>query len=105
MTSKAAFSDEEWDKVLEGPTAAGIIVATAERGGSFREAFAIAKVYAEARREHGESELLDQIVAHKPEMERPHAESTEQLKEQGLQRIRDGVTLVSQKASPEELDD
>ena len=61
---------EDWDAVLEGPTSAGMIVTTAERGGTFREVLAIAKVYAEARREHGDSELLDEIAATKPEMDR-----------------------------------
>ena len=36
-----------------------MIVVTAQRGGSFRETFAIAKAYIEARKQHGESELLD----------------------------------------------
>ena len=54
MTTSAEFTEQEWDTVLEGPTSAGMVVATADRGGSFREAFAMAKVYAEARKEHGE---------------------------------------------------
>jgi hypothetical protein len=105
MTRSEAFTAEEWDTVLEGPTSAGIIVATAERGGSFREAFAMAKVYGEARREHGESELLDEVAAHKPELERPRAKSAEEVKEHGLQRIRDAVALVEQKATAQELDE
>jgi hypothetical protein len=31
----------------------------------------MAKAYVEARREHGESELLDEIVAAKPERDQP----------------------------------
>jgi hypothetical protein len=44
-----------------------MIVVTAQRGGSFRESMVMAKAYVEARRQHGESELLDEIVAAKPE--------------------------------------
>jgi len=105
MTTHADFTEEEWDTVLEGPTSAGTIVATAERGGSFREAFAMAKAYAEARQEHGSSELLDEIVAHKPEADRAKEHSKEELKEHHLGNIRDAVALVAAKATPAELGD
>jgi hypothetical protein len=105
MTAKADFTAEEWDAVLEGPTSAGMIVSTAERGGSFREAFAIAKSFAEARKEHGASGLLDEIVASKPEMDRTRAHSPEEMKQHGLERIREAIALVEQKASPDEVED
>ena len=47
MTAKASFTPEEWDLILEGPPFAGLVVSTAERGGTFREAFSIAKAYGE----------------------------------------------------------
>jgi hypothetical protein len=103
MTGSADFTAEEWDTVLEGPTSAGMIVTTAERGGTFREVFAMAKTFAEARKEHGDSELLDEIASTKPEMDRTKARSTDELKANGLQRIRDAVALLEQKATPEEL--
>ena len=105
MTGSADFTPEEWDLVREGPTSAGMIVSTAQRGGSFREAFAMAKAYAEARKEHGDSALLDELVSHKPEMDHAKAHSAEELKEHGLRRICDAVALVAQKATPEETDD
>src|SRR6266487_3948566 len=71
MTGKADFAEDEWRIVLEGPPSAGMIVATAQRGGTFRETLAIAKAYVEARKHHGESELLDEIVSAKPEID-PH---------------------------------
>jgi hypothetical protein len=37
--------------------------------GTFRETIAMSKAYAEARAEHGESELLDEIVSAKPKMD------------------------------------
>jgi hypothetical protein len=105
MTGSADFTPEEWNVVREGPTSAGMIVSTAERGGSFREAFAMAKAYTEARKEHGDSELLDEIVSHKPDMDHAKAHSAEELKEHGLQRIREAVALVEAKATPAELED
>jgi hypothetical protein len=105
MTGKADFTTEEWEVILEGPTSAGMIVSTAERGGTFREVFAMAKAYTEARKEHGDSALLDEIVSHKPEMDHAKAHSPEELKEHGLQRIREAIALLEQKASPQELDD
>jgi hypothetical protein len=105
MTTKADFTPEEWDLVLEGPPAAGLIVSTAERGGTFREAFSIAKAYAEARKQHGASELLDAIVSAKPEMDRGRFSSFEALKEHGLGKLREAVALVEQKATPEEVED
>ena len=77
MTGKADFTEDEWKIVLEGPTSAGMIVIAAERGGSVRESFSMAKAYTDARGHHGESELLDEIVSTKPEMDKPHAHSTE----------------------------
>ena len=105
MTTKADFSEEEWDLVLEGPPSAGLIVSTAERGGTFREAFSIAKAYAEAREQHGESELLDEIVSAKPEVDRTRYGSMEELKEHHLTELRHAVGLLEQKATPEEVDD
>lgn len=103
MTKSADFSPEEWEIVSEGPTSAGMIVSTAARGGTFREILAMAKSYAEARQEHGDSELLDDLVSHKPEMDKTKAHSPEEMKEHGLQRIREAVALVEQKATPQEL--
>jgi hypothetical protein len=105
VTGSADFTAEEWDVVREGPTSAGMIVSTAQRGGTFREVLAMAKAYAEARQEHGDSALLDELVSSKPEMDRTKSHSAEELKEHGLQRIREAVALLEQKATPAETDD
>ena len=105
MTGKADFSAEEWDVVLEGPTSAGMIVTTAERGGTLREAFSMAKAYTEARKAHGDSELLDEIVSTKPEVDRTREGSVEELKQHSLQNIREAIALLEQKATPEEVED
>ena len=105
MTSKGDFTAEEWQLILEAPPSAGMIVVTAQRGGSFRETIAMAKAYAEARQEHGKSELLDDIVAAKPERDHTHYHSFEELKQNGLQHVRDSVVLLQNKATPEEVDE
>jgi hypothetical protein len=105
MTTKAAFSPEEWKVVLEGPPTAGMIVVTAARGGTFRETIAMAKAYTEARGEHGESELLDEIVATKPQVDHTRYRSPEELRENGLAHLRDAVALLGSKATAEELGD
>ncbi len=105
MTTKAAFSPEEWKVVLEGPPAAGMIVITAARGGMFRETVAMSKAYAEAHAQHGGSELLDEIVAAKPEVDHTRYHSAEELRDSGLGHLRDAVALLESKATAEELDD
>jgi hypothetical protein len=103
MTKSADFAPDEWNVVREGPTSAGLIVSTAQRGGTVREIFAMAKVYAEARSEHGDSELLDELVGSKPDVDRTKSHSPEELKEHGLQRIREAVALVEAKGTTQEL--
>ena len=105
MTSKSDFTVDEWQLILEAPPSAGMIVVTAQRGGSFRETIAMAKAYVEARQQHGKSELLDEIVAAKPERDHTHYHSAEELRQHGLQHLRDSVSLLETKAAPEEVDE
>ncbi|HET7855946.1 MAG TPA: hypothetical protein VFL41_05765 [Gaiellaceae bacterium] len=102
MTGKADFSADEWELVREGPAAAGMYALMASRGGSFRETWALAKTYAEARQERGESELLDELVADKPSATRYG--SHEELEQQGLRRLSEAVALLEQKATIGEVE-
>jgi hypothetical protein len=105
MTGKADFTEREWETVLEGPTSAGLIVSTAQRGGSFRESFSLAKAYAEARAATGASDLMDEIAQSKPKVDRDRQGSIEELKEHHLRILQQAVSLLEAKASPEELED
>ena len=106
MTTKADFSPAEWETVLEGPPTAGLLVITASHGGMFRETVALSRAYAEARAQHGESELLDEIVAEKPRMDRGRFHSPEELRDQGLEHLRDAAVLLREHAATaEERDD
>ncbi|MDQ2983585.1 MAG: hypothetical protein M3R70_06645 [Actinomycetota bacterium] len=103
MTGKADFTDEEWQVVTQGPPTAGMIVLTAQRGGTFRESLALAKAYTEARKQHGESELLDEIVSDKPKVER--FSSPDELRDRGVEQLREVVKLLERKAAPEEVEE
>src|ERR1700732_4126058 len=105
MTTKADFTEQEWKLGLEAPTSAGVIVITAQRGGVLRETVSMAKAYAQARQQHGQSELLDEIVAAKPERDPTRSHSPEELKEHCLANLRDAVALLDGKATPQELDE
>ncbi len=103
MTGKADFTADEWKTVLEGPPSAGMIVVTAQRGGTIRETFAIGKAYVDARQLHGESELLDEIVAAKPEIDHTRYHSFEEIKQHGLEHLHDAVELLQGKATADEV--
>lgn len=105
MTGKADFTSDEWHTILEAPPSAGLLVITAQRGGTFRESFAIGKAYAEARQHHGSSELLDEIVSARPERDHTRYHSPDELKAAGLQHLRDAVAVLQQKAAADEVED
>jgi hypothetical protein len=103
MTKKADFSEQEWEVLREGPPTAGLIAASSSSGGTFRESWALAKALAEARQQHGDSELLDELVS-----ERPHAKrygSHQELYEEGTKRLGEAVALLEQKGTPDEVED
>jgi hypothetical protein len=102
MTKKTDFDQQEWDLIAEGPATAGMIVIRAEGGGTFRETIALAHAYADARKQHGQSELLDEIVSVKPKFER--YDSSEELHEEGMQRLRDATAALESKATPDEIE-
>jgi hypothetical protein len=104
MTAKTDFTDEEWKQVLEAPPSAGLLVIASDKGGTIRESFSMAKAYGEARKEHGESELLDEILSTKPVVDKTKVESAEELKDHNLENLRQAVAAMEAKATPEELE-
>lgn len=105
MTAKADFEPEEWTIVTEGPPSAALLVITSQRGGTFRETLALGKEYAEARQQHGQSELLDEVVATRPHVDHTRYHSPQELKEHVLEHLRDAVAILRTKAQPSELED
>ncbi len=105
MTGSADFSEQEWETVLEGPTSAGLIVSSAERGGTFREVFAIAKTFTEARKSTATPSCSTRSSTTSRRWTRPGPHSPDELRQHGLGVIREAVALVEQKASAAELGD
>jgi hypothetical protein len=101
MTTKSDFNGEEWERVARGPVLAGVMVALADRGGSFRESLALGKAYTAARREEGGSELLEELLGSPPSLDRESARQPDQIPDQ----IREAVRIVEEKATPEETED
>ena len=104
MTRKADFNAEEWSTIVEGPPLAGMRVITASRGGTIRESIAMGKVYTEARSHQGESELLDQLVASPPSIDAQRAREGGDIAAASTERLREAVSLLESKASPEEAE-
>jgi len=102
MAAKTDFSPEEWQKIVEGPTTAGFIVLTAAGGGTFRETFALAHAWADARKEHGASQLLDDLTTEKPAFDRHRYHTTQELHDGGLQQLGETGQLLRAKA-PDDL--
>ncbi len=102
MATNDDFSAEEWEAISDGPVYAGLMIITASKGGTIRETFSMSKAWAEARQRHGESELLDAIVAGKPKLDEKPG-STIELHNAGIQMLRQAVDTIKSK-SPDELD-
>jgi hypothetical protein len=104
MTMKADFNAEEWQQIAAAPAIAGLIVVSAQRGGTIRETMAIGKAYTEAKKAHGDFDLLGQVVSHAPQPDMEGIDSKEELHVDGLQKIRDAVAILEAKATPEEVE-
>ena len=81
-----------------------MLVITAQRGGMFKETLSMAKAYAEARQQHGQSELLDEIVATKPKLDHTRYHSPEELRDHVLSVLGEARSLLAAKGTPEELE-
>jgi hypothetical protein len=104
MTKKADFNAEEWSLLTEAPAVAGMIMITADHGGMIRESMSMGRAYAEAQKEHDATELLDEIVSARPDVDPDRYKSPEELRERGLARITEAVNLLERKATPEETE-
>lgn len=102
MTTKADFNAEEWATLVEGPLLGALQVVAAERGGTIRESLAIGRAYAEARKHHGESPLLDAIVASPPSLDPQQLQASGDLKGHASSGLASAVSIAESKAAPEE---
>jgi hypothetical protein len=104
VATKADFNAEEWSKVMEGPLLAGLRVVAADRGGTIRESIAIGKVYAHARQAHGDSGLLDELVATPPAVDTQRLQGVGDIATATRETLSEAARLVGEKGSPEDLD-
>ena len=104
MTSKADFNAEEWSTVVEGPPVAGMIVVTAEKGGTLRESVQMGKAYQDARQAQPGGELIEALLASPPEVDPAGYKSPEDVRERGLQQLREAISILESKAQPDEID-
>lgn len=105
MTAKADFTPEEWKLVVEGPPTAAMLVILSQHGGTFRETLAMGRAYGEARKQHGQSELLDELVSSRPKVEHERYHSAAELEDHTLALVREADAAVRAKAQPQEVQD
>ena len=58
-----------------------------------------------SRQQHGASELLDEIVAAKPEVDRARGGSPAEYKAHGLVQLREAIAVLEQKVTSQEVGD
>jgi hypothetical protein len=105
MTQKSDFNAEEWSTLVEAPVLAGLRVVTAGRGGTIKESIAMGKVYAQARQQHGDSELLDQLVASPPAMDPSRlASGAGDVAQTSTTRLQEAVRVLDQKGTPQDVE-
>ena len=105
MSRKADYNAEEWSTIVNGPLYAGMRVISAERGGTLRETLAMGQVYQEARQQHGDSELLNELVKSPPAIDPDRVrEAGGDLAAVTAQQLREAIRILEAKAAPEEVD-
>ena len=103
MATKGDFTEQEWDALRRGAIGAGLLVSLSDRGffDSFKEAGALAKHMAEARRE-GSSELVRELAGERGTSfgltDRP-----DEIERETLDALRSAVATLEEKA-PGEVD-
>ena len=100
MATKADFNADEWSTIVEAPLLAGMRVVGAGRGGTIRESLAIGRVYSEARRAQGASELLDELVSSPPAVDTQRLTGAGDLTAVSGDRLREALRLLSEKGAP-----
>jgi hypothetical protein len=114
MTTKAAFTAEEWALLRQGPPLAAMRVIVAESGGRPREIESLGRAYGNAR--HGDPELkgptglIDEIVTDAPHIDQsrfgtPDAPDVAEVCKGAAGCLREAVGVLERSATVEELED
>lgn len=78
-------------------------VIAAGRGGTLRETMAMGRIYADARQQHADDELLDDLVSTPPVMDPSRFSSARDFETFATERVREAVQILQAKASTDEL--
>jgi hypothetical protein len=103
MTTKADFSQEEWEALQKGVTGAGFLMAVSDRSffDSFKEAGALARHLGEAR-QSGSSDLIRELAETRG-TGFGLTDSPAEIESETLEALREGMEALRTKA-PEEVD-
>jgi hypothetical protein len=112
MTTKADFTDQEWEQLERAPIVAGMAISLADPGGpieAIKESMAAIKTVTEAAQAGGRGELVDAIARSVAEKAQHRENPLGDFKPRGalageqiLEELRTVNGLVTQKATPEE---
>lgn len=112
MTTKEAFTDEEWTRLERAPFVAGLAITLADPGGpieAVKESIASLKTVQEAAQSGGRSELVDAVAKSAMEKAQHRENPLRDFKPRGamageeiLTELREVNALVGEKATPEE---
>ena len=105
MTARADFNAEEWATIVDAPVYAGLRLIAASRGGTVRESLAMGRVYQDARGQHGESQLLDDLVKAQPSIDAAQLrEAQGNVAPLASQKLREAIEILGANATPAETD-
>ena len=112
MTTKEAFTDEEWTRLERAPFVAGMAISLADPGGpieAVKESIASLKTVQEAAQSGGRGELVDSVAKSALEKAQHRKNPLGDFKPRGamageeiLTELREVNTLVGEKATPED---
>ena len=112
MTTKAAFTDDEWTRLKRAPFVAGMAISLADPGGpieAVRETAATLKTVLKAAETGGRGELVDAIAREVAEEAKQRKNPLAGFRPKGalageeiLEELREANRIVSEKAATEE---
>jgi hypothetical protein len=103
MTTKATFSDREWEDIVTAPLATGLLAIAADRGGTVRESLAMGRYYAQTR-ESRPAGLLGEIVTSPPRPAPGEApKSADEVRDDAPRRLRRAIAALERLATDDEL--
>jgi hypothetical protein len=111
MTTKADYTTEEWDILLQAPPNAAMYVITADMSvmGALKEVKALSKALKKPSAPAAAQGLVDALVAdiqekskNKESVETQEVQESEEAREQNRQGLQQAAALLDAKCSPEE---